>query len=139
MNEWIPGDIGTLIFAAGFFGFSILILILVYLSWYVDECPAEEPEYTDRTCGNPEVHYEDIPIHDVLVVGQIYDTVHARKSKKCGLGFYWLAWITWFADANCCGFEELVAFEQCPPKKFVYARNGKVVEVKSDVERTGTG
>lgn len=91
-----------------------------------EECEEELP------CGStlPE-HFEGVSLGDVLDIGQVYETVASREGVSCkpGAGTYWMAWIRSFEDATCCGIDQLVAFEKKPPKQFVYALNGEVIEV----------
>lgn len=102
------------------------------------ECTCHEPPLADeivemdRPCGDNGPHFEDLihKLDEVLEVGQVYETVATRDSKKCGSDeVYWMAWLRSYADAKCCGYDELVAFEKKPPKRFVYALNGEIIEV----------
>jgi len=101
------------------------------------------PDYEKETesCKVSEgAHFEDDTLGSVLTVGQTYRTVHSRKTKRCdGSGDFYLAWLEFSTESACCAYDELVAFEAKPPDFFIYAANGKVVEVHPDeYSRTAT-
>lgn len=100
------------------------------------DCTCHLPPVDPRPCGSNEPHYEDFTdrLRDKLDVGQVYETVAARESVRCSTegGSFWMAWIRSYADDKCCGIDELVAFDNKPPKQFVFSLNGKIIEVYGD-------
>lgn len=105
-----------------------------------DECrcfnpPEELPmaeECVMSPCGQPfDEHLEAVPLTEVHEVGRVYETIATREGVLCHPdgGVFWNAWIRSYTSDKCCGIDELVAFHKKPPKQFVYAKNGEILEV----------
>lgn len=92
-----------------------------------------DQNYSHYPCGNSAPHREDFTnkLDEILNVGMVYETIASQQCVRCRKeeGNFWLAWIRSYRSEKCCGLDELVGFDTMPPKHFILALNGKIIEV----------